>query len=138
MRARARPTTKADETLEFKTFWEEVWRPHMNPNDGRGAARDEFFRHVELYGADPADLVDGARWFIFQGGNQKRAHDGSLIQQHASSWLNKRAYEDGAEQWRAYQQRLQEQQSNVVQIAPRPQGKTLFLQRYEQQKSESA
>lgn len=116
MRTRARPTAKSDETPEFKTFWEEVWRPHMNPNDGRGAARDEFFRHVELYGADPQDLVDGARWFIFQGGNQKRAHDGSLIQQHASSWLNKRAYEDGAEQWREYQQRLSDRSNNVVQI----------------------
>lgn len=109
MRARARPTTKADETPEFQAFWA-IWRPHMNPNDGRGAARDEFLRHVELYGAEPQDIVDGAAWFIRSGGNQKRASDGGLIQSHASSWLNKRAYEDGCEQERAFQRRQAERQ----------------------------
>jgi|GEM_PF-2918694 len=132
MRARARPTTKADETPEFQQFWS-VWRPVMNKNDGRGSARDEFFRHIEQYGADPLDIVDGARWFVHNGGN-------SEFKLHAQTWLNRRAYEDGAELWRASQSRLQEQQqrqSNVVQMSA-PRGQTLFLRQYEANKSESA
>lgn len=113
MRQRARPTTKADETPQFVEFWEQVWKPVMNPNDGRGAARDEFFRHVEEYGADPRDLIDGARWFVRKGGNK----DWKL---HAATWLNRRAYEDFAEMERAYQRQLQERESgNVVNIGPR-------------------
>lgn len=105
----ARPTTKADETPEFVEFWE-VWRPVMNKNDGRGSARDEFFRHVEVRGADPRDIVDGAKWFVHTGGNAE-------FKLHAQTWLYRRAYEDGAEQWRAYQQRLADR-SNVVELKP--------------------
>lgn len=121
---KARPTTKADETPEFVEFWEQVWKPVMNKNDGRGSARDEFFRHVQN-GADPRDIVDGARWFVRQGGNGE-------FKLHAQTWLNRRAYEDGAEQERTYQQRLQEKQSNVVSIGPR--GQTAFLKSYEARK----
>ena len=112
MRSRARPTTKADETPEFVAFWN-AWRPHMNRNDGRGAARDEFVRHVEEHGADPQDIADGAKWFIHNGGNSGE------FRVHAQTWLNRRPYEDGAELWRAYQQRLSErdqQSSNVTPI----------------------
>lgn len=119
MRARARPTTKADETPEFQAFWD-VWRPVMNRNDGRGSARDEFFRHVEQYGADPQDIVDGARWFVRSGGNAE-------FKLHAQTWLNRRAYEDGCEHERAYQARLNERPAeNVVSITP-PRGQTAFL-----------
>lgn len=112
MRQRARPTTKADETPEFVAFWD-TWRARMNRNDGRGSARDEFFRHVEEFGADPQDIVDGAKWFHFNGGN-----DGDY-RVHAQTWLNRRAYEDGGEAWRSYQSRLAERESgNVVQIKP--------------------
>lgn len=137
MRQKARPTTKADETPEFVAFWS-VWRPHMNPNDGRGDARDEFFKHVEM-GADPDDIVDGARWFIHSGGNQRIASDGKPVQSHASTWLNKRAYEDGCEQWRSYQARLAERENNVVAIGvPRPTtGKTAFLQQWNKDKASS-
>lgn len=111
----------------------------MNSNDGRGAARDEFFRHVELYGADPQDIVDGARWFIKTGGNQRRASDGGLIQSHASSWLNKRAYEDGCDEWRADQARIaereaQRQSDNVTPIRRGVLPDTHFSKRWEQQK----
>lgn len=115
MRREGRPTTKADETPEFVEFWE-IWRPFMNINDGRGAARNEFVKHVEVFGADPRDMVDGARWFIRSGGNQGTDHTGKPIRIHANRWLFKMAYEDGAEQERAYQQRLQERQQNVVSI----------------------
>lgn len=123
---RARITTKADETPEFIAFWE-AWRPLMNRNDGRGSARDEFCRHVEEYGADPSDIVDGARWFAFNGGNAE-------FKLHAQTWLNRRAYEDGAEQWRTYQARLAERQSTVVSI--RPPTKSKWLQEYERKRAE--
>lgn len=133
VRRRSRPTTKADETTEFVAFWS-LWRPHANLNDGRGSARDEFFRHVEEYGVDPQDIVDGAAWFIRSGGNQQRGHDGRPIQQHAQTWLNKRQYEDGCESERAYQARQQEQAeraANVTQL--RPAGQTAFQRAWEAQ-----
>lgn len=109
---KARPTTKADETAEFVAFWS-AWQPVMNKNDGRGSARDEFFRHVDRYGADPQDIVDGAKWFILNGGNGE-------FKLHAATWLNRRAYEDGAEAWRTHQKRLAEREaqkpSNVTQM----------------------
>ena len=127
MRTRARPTTKADETPEFQAFWD-VWRPVMNRNDGRGSARDEFFRHVEQYGADPQDIVDGARWFVRSGGNAE-------FKLHAQTWLNRRAYEDGCEHERAYQARLNERPAeNVVSITP-PRGQTAFLRDFAQRKA---
>lgn len=111
MRLRARPTTKSDESDEFRAFWQ-CWLPVKNRNDGRGSARDEFFRHVEEMGVDPLDIVDGARWFVHNGGNK----DWKL---HAQTWLNRRDYEDGCELWRAYQSRISERESNVVSMAPR-------------------
>lgn len=119
---RAIHRTKADETPEFKTFWEEIWLDIMNPNDGRGSARDEFFRHVDE-GADPQDIVDGARWFRFNGGNKE-------FKQHASTWLNKRAYEDGAMLWRKHVAGISER-SNVVNISEAPRAKSKWLQDYE-------
>lgn len=117
---KARHTTKAEETPEFKEFWEDIWRPHMNPFDGRGDARDCFFQHVEVLGADPRDIVDGARWFIRSGGNQGIGRDGKPVRIHAASWLNKTPYEDGCEQERTYQARLAEAQAKRTQPAPKP------------------
>lgn len=138
---KARPTTKADETPEFVEFWEGPvdpktgkrdralgWRTIMNRNDGRGAARDEFISHVEKYGADAQDIADGAKWFIHNGGN------GGEYRVHAQTWLNRRPYEDGAEMWRAFQARIQDQQTNIVQMNA-PRGETAFLRKW---KSESA
>lgn len=127
MRTRSRHTTKADDTPEFVQFWT-VWQPIMNKNDGRGSARDEFFRHVEEYGADPLDIVDGARWFVRSGGN-------SEFKLHAQTWLNRRAYEDGCEKERAYRAR-QEERANVVQIKAEPaRKKSAWLEQFERQKA---
>lgn len=131
MKKRSRPTTKAEETPEFVAFWT-IWQPHMNVNDGRGSARNEFFRHVEEYGADPKDIVDGAAWFIRCGGNQRKPN-GDLFQLHAQSWLNKMAYEDGCEKERAFQARQTESQSNVVNIN-RPQPRSKWAMEYEARK----
>ena len=129
MSTRARPTTKADETPEFIAFWE-IWRPFKSEFEGRGSARDEFTRHVERYRVDPQDIVDGARWHIRAGGNQKIGRDGLPVRQHAKSWLNTRAYEDDAESERAFQARLTAAPSNVTTIQPR---KSQWLIEYEAQ-----
>ncbi len=125
MRQRAaRTTTKADESPEFVAFWD-AWRKVMNKNDGRGSARDEFVRHVEVYGAEPQDIVDGAVWFIRQGGN-------SEFKLHAQTWLNRRAYEDGAEMERSYQAKLVErqQQSEQPKVVQMPQKQTAFMREW--------
>lgn len=115
-------TTKADETPEFVAFWA-LWQPNMRQTDGRGDARDTFFKHVRA-GVDPADIVDGARWFL------RRLQDKQFIPL-AASWINKKAYEDMAEMERAYQERIQsrpvEQPSSVVVSLP----KTHFMRQYE-------
>lgn len=104
---KARPTSKADETPEFIAFWS-VWQPHMHKNDGRGSARDEFFRHVEECGADPQDIADGAAWYI-------RSREGEQFIPHAATWLNRRAYEDFAEKEREFQAtRILTKLQNVV------------------------
>lgn len=114
MRAKARKTTKADETPEFVEFWDTIWRRHARETDGRGDARDEFLRHVES-GTDALDIVDGARCFI-----RKMSAKGYDYIPLAASWLNKRAYEDLCIEEREYQLRIAEAQQrraeNVVPI----------------------
>jgi hypothetical protein len=99
-------TTKADETPEFVALWD-MWRPLARQTDGRGDARDTFFKHVRA-GVDPKDIVDGARYFI------RTLKDREYIPL-AASWINKRAYEDLATLERAYQLRVGAGNSNVAQ-----------------------
>jgi Arc/MetJ-type ribon-helix-helix transcriptional regulator len=106
MRTKARRISKADETTEFLEFWT-VWKEIKNDNDGRHAARDEFFRHVEEYGADPQDIVDGARWYALKGGNRQ-------FKQHAKTWMNRGDYEDGCEEWRAHVKKQEEQKQRIA------------------------
>lgn len=89
-------SSKSDETPEFQQFWE-AWKPYARDTDGRGAARDAFLDHVNS-GADPADIVDGARFFLR---SMKDKQFVPLVQ----TWLNRRAFEDMAEQERSYQER---------------------------------
>jgi hypothetical protein len=98
-------TTKADETPEFVALWD-MWRPLARQTDGRGDARDTFFKHVRA-GVDPKDIVDGARYFI------RTLKDREYIPL-AASWINKRAYEDLAALERAHQARISEAQSKRV------------------------
>lgn len=99
----------------FKEFWEGVWRPHARHTDGRGIARETFAKLVKN-GADPQDIVDGAKCFF----RTMKDRDRDYVPL-ASTWLNRGAFEDLAEQERAYearrQERLRAQSDNVVPIS---------------------
>lgn len=95
----------------FATFWEEIWQPHMRHTDGRGDARNMYRKHV-LMGADPQDIVDGARAFI-------RHHLTLSAQEQkfiplAASWINKESYSDWAKRERQYQHQLAASQAQNV------------------------
>lgn len=99
----------------------------MHRNDGRGSARDEFFRHVEEYGVPAQDIVDGASWYVRNGGNGE-------YKLHAQTWINRRQYEDGCVSEREFLARHAERASNVVQInAP----KSKWLSEYEAKRGEA-
>lgn len=122
--------TKADETPEFREFWA-MWRPVSRQTDGRGLAREAFFKHVRA-GADPRDIVDGARWFL-------RSLTNPEYIPLSATWLNRCAYEDMAEQEREYQRRKAEKQaaqSNVVSIRPQQPYKTAFMREWERMHAE--
>lgn len=111
-------STKADEIPEFVQFWD-MWRPYARKTDGRGDARDTFLKYVRA-GADPLDIVDGARWFLRTLSDADRAYIPL-----AASWIGKRAFEDMCELERRYQQsrttpkpQEPESETNVVQIDP--------------------
>jgi len=103
----------------FDDLWQ-LWREHARKSDGRGKARPTYIRWM-LAGADPADILDGARWHLRSMKPEERPYIQLL-----SVYLNGERWADDCEKERAYQQRLQEHQqkqtqpTNVVQIAPRP------------------
>lgn len=111
-RKRARPVLKAEETPEFVEFWEGVWLKIKHTNDGRGSARNEFFRHVEDYGSDPKDIVDGAKWFRANGGNSGE------FKVHAQTWLNRQDYEDGCLMWRDHLAKQADMKARLAQAGP--------------------
>ena len=53
---------REQEPESFGDFWS-IWQPHMRHTDGRGLAREAYRKHI-LNGAEPQDIIDGARWFI--------------------------------------------------------------------------
>lgn len=113
----SRKPSKADETPEFVAFWDQ-WRTKARHTDGRGLARETFFKHVSE-GADPQDIVDGAAYFL------RGVKDRQFVPL-SSTWLNRGAYEDLAEQERELQARIAErkqnegQGGNVTVLHPRP------------------
>jgi len=113
--AKAPLTSKADETPEFVQFWE-AWRKYARKNDGRGEARDTFVKHVKA-GADGADIADGAAWFLRTLSTEEKQYIPL-----ASTWINRRAFEDMAEMERAHRKRVIErkiaQSTNVVTLQP--------------------
>jgi hypothetical protein len=114
----------------FEEFWN-IWRPHMRHTDGRGDARKAYRKHI-LDGAEPADIIDGAKAFL----RSLSERDKPYIPL-AASWINKEAYADWAEQERAFQKRKAEKQTNVVHM-PAPVSKSKWLQKYEAERKQAA
>ena len=102
---------KQAEPEGFPEFWA-TWLPHARHTDGRGDARNAFRKHI-LMGADPQDIIDGAKGF-FRFMPEKDKPYVPL----AASWLNKEAYPDWAVKEREYHARLAERENNVVSIKP--------------------
>lgn len=103
--------TKRQEPEGFAEYWD-IWRPHARHTDGRGLARDTFSKHLKD-GADPEDIIDGARCFF----RTIKERDREFVPL-SSTWLNRRAYEDLAEQERTYQQRVAEAQARAHNVVP--------------------
>lgn len=107
--------TKREEPEGFAEFWA-VWRPYARHTDGRGLARDCYAKLIKN-GADPADIVDGAKYFF----RTMKDRDRDYVPL-AATWLNRGAFEDMAVQERELQTRISERQSkreepaNVVPI----------------------
>lgn len=107
---------RTPEPLLFADFWS-IWQPHMRHTDGRGLAREAYRKHI-LNGAEPADIIDGARWFI----RNLKERDREFIPL-AATWLNRESYTDFAAKFRAYQESLDASAKGLVSqkpTAPKP------------------
>lgn len=120
---------KEQEPEGFAEFWSS-WRPFMRKNDGRGEARATYRKHI-LAGAEPADIIDGAKAFL----RSLTDRDKPYIPL-AATWLNREAYADWAEQEREYRKRLAERSTNVVNInRPQPVSRSKFSLEWERQQA---
>jgi hypothetical protein len=112
----------------FADFWA-TWRPMMRRTDGRGDARETYRKHI-LKGAEPADIIDGARAFLRDIPEKDRPYIPL-----AASWLNKESYLDWCEKERAFQKQLADRAENVVQM-PVSNYKPKFLREWERKQQE--
>ncbi|MDS1138594.1 hypothetical protein [Nitratireductor indicus] len=111
----------------FCDFWS-VWQPIARHTDGRGLARETFRKHI-LNGAEPQDIIDGAKWFV----RSLTDRDRDFVPL-SSTWINREAYLDFCEKERAYQARIAEmehQRDNVVQMQRASLPENHFSRRYE-------
>jgi len=93
----------------FETLWT-LWRDHARKTDGRGKARPTYRKWL-LEGAEPQDMIDGARWHIRSLSERDKPYINLL-----SVYLNSERWVDECESERAFQARQAEKQSNVVNI----------------------
>lgn len=100
-------TTKAKEPEGFAEYWF-IWKQYARHTDGRGLAREAFAKHVRN-GADPQDIIDGAKCFF----RTMKDRDRDYVPLSAT-WLNRGAFEDLAIMERAHQQRMAEAQQRRV------------------------
>lgn len=112
----------------FALFWA-CWRPHMRHTDGRGDARDRYRKQL-LSGADPQDILDGAKAFLRSLPEKDRPYIPL-----AATWLNKESYADWCEFERKYQAHLAAKSENVVQMRPAI-SKSKWLQEWEAQQEQ--
>lgn len=118
-------TKKQAEPEGFSEFWS-IWLPIKRRNDGRGDARDGFAKKLAA-GADPQDIIDGARWYV------RSLPTGYEYVPLAKTWINREVWADDCDKERDYQRRLAERADNVTAFTP-PRGQTAFLRQYEQKK----
>jgi hypothetical protein len=115
----------------FEELWL-FWRDHARTSDGRGKARPTYTSWI-LQGADPADILAGARWHI-----RAMAEKDKPYIQLLASYLNSEKWVDECEKERAYQERMAGvEASKPAQTKQEPQPararpKTAFLAAYEQ------
>ena len=95
----------------FPEFWE-LWKAHQRGTDGRGKARPAYTK-LMLNGADPQDILDGARWFL----RNLKDRDREFIPL-ASSWLNSERWADDCELERTFQKRQAERAAQASQPVP--------------------
>lgn len=113
----------------FDALWL-LWRDHARKSDGRGKARPTYAKWLQA-GADPADIMDGARWHLRSMKPEEKPYIQLL-----SVYLNSERWADECEKERAFQARQHERPANVVQMQqPKPARKTAFLELFEQQKA---
>lgn len=93
--------TRKEEPEGFAEYWS-IWKPFARHTDGRGLARETFAKLVKN-GADPQDIIDGAKFF-FRTMKEKDREYVPL----SSTWMNRGCHEDLAEQERNYERQLQE------------------------------
>lgn len=101
---------KTQEPEGFEELWQ-VWRPYARHTDGRGKARPTYIKWLQE-GADPQDIIDGARYHIRSKPEKDRPYINLL-----SVYINSERWVDECKEERAYQQRLADR-SNVVELKP--------------------
>lgn len=97
----------------FDLFWTE-WRPYMRHTDGRRDARERYRKEL-LSGADPQDILDGAKGYLRQLASMPK--DEQKFIPLAATWLHKQSYADWCDRERAYQARLAEKRATP---SPKP------------------
>ena len=107
----------------FEALWT-LWRDQARKSDGRGKARPTYRQWLQA-GADPQDMIDGARWHL----RSLSERDQPYIQL-LSVYLNSERWKDECEKERAYRER-QAEVARVANVTPlhRP-GQTAFLRDY--------
>lgn len=111
----------------FEALWQ-LWRKHARKTDGRGKARPTYLKWLQS-GADPADILDGARYHIRTMQEKDRPYINLL-----SVYLNSERWKDECVDEREFQARVEERQTNVVSIkAP----KSKFLEEWERRESKA-
>lgn len=113
----------------FPELWL-LWRDHARKSDGRGKARPTYAKWLQA-GADPADIMDGARWHLRSMKPEEKPYIQLL-----SVYLNSERWADECEKERAFQARQHERPANIVQIKAEPvRKKSAWLEQYERQKA---
>lgn len=117
---------RAEESAEFKIFWS-IWQPISRHTDGRGLARDAFRKQL-LMGAEPQDLIDGARWYARNLSEREKPYVPL-----SATWLNRETFADLCEKERMYQQTLSAPQESTVVPIRGVLPSTHFLMQYKKQ-----